>query len=136
MTHDEREYLIQATDFLERTPYVAGYAWFKERVGDNPKISILAPEPGKLTPLGETYVNLPPHEADLYYRIPGQTFRGQILAMDQGDILANSHNDIWSRPRGGRDGGLQCSGRRSRELQAEPEMHGLGQDRGFSKTTR
>jgi hypothetical protein len=92
--NEEREYLIQATDFLERTPYVAGYAWFKERVGENKKISILDTEPGKLTPLGETYVNLPPHEADIYYRIPGKLSAGRYLAMDQGDILSNSHNDI------------------------------------------
>jgi hypothetical protein len=90
----EREYLIQATDFLERTPYVAGYAWFKERVPGNPKISILANEPGKLTPLGQTYVDLPPHEADIYYRIPGKLSAGKYAAMEQGDILSNSHNDI------------------------------------------
>jgi Glycosyl hydrolase catalytic core len=92
--NDEREYMIQATDFLERTPYVAGYAWFKERVGENKKISILDKEPGTLTPLGEIYVNMPPHETDIYYRIPGKLSAGRYLAMDQGDILANSHNDI------------------------------------------
>jgi hypothetical protein len=92
--NDEREYLLQATDFLERTPYVAGYAWFKERVPGNKKISILADESGKLTPLGETYVDMPPHEADIYYRIPGKLSAGKYVALDQGDILANSHNDI------------------------------------------
>jgi Glycosyl hydrolase catalytic core len=90
----EREYLIQATDFLERTPYVQGYAWFKERVGGNRKISILEDEPGKLTPLGEVYVNLPPHDPNLYFRIPGKLSAGKYAALDQGDILANSHNDI------------------------------------------
>jgi hypothetical protein len=91
---EERDYLIHATDFLERTPYVAGYAWFKERVPGNKKISILADESGKLTPLGETYVNMPPHEPDIYYRIPGKLSAGKYVAMVQGDILANSHNDI------------------------------------------
>jgi hypothetical protein len=92
--NEEREYLIQATDFLERTPYVAGYAWFKERVPGNKKISILADEPGKLTPLGQTYVDMPPHEPDIFYRIPGKLSAGRYLALDQGDILANSHDDI------------------------------------------
>ena len=88
----ERDYLVQATDFLERTPYVAGYAWFKERA-DNAKISLLA-EPGKLTALGEAYVNLPVHDSDLYYRIPGKLAAGKYVAMDQTDILSNSHNDL------------------------------------------
>ena len=89
----EREYLIQATDFLERTPYVQGYAWFKERA-DNTKISLLAPEPGKLTPLGEAYVALPVHDADLYYRIPGKLAAGKYVAIDQADIMSNSHTDL------------------------------------------
>jgi len=89
----EREYLIQATDFLERTPYVQGYAWFKERA-DNKKISLLDTEPGKLTPLGEAYVTLPVHDADLYYRIPGKLSAGKYVAIDQADIMANSHTDL------------------------------------------
>jgi Glycosyl hydrolase catalytic core len=90
----ERDYLIQATDFLERTPYVQGYAWFKERA-DNAKISLLEKEPGKLSELGETYVNLPPHDdANLFYRIPGKLSAGKYLAIDQADILSNSHGDI------------------------------------------
>lgn len=90
----ERDYLIQATDFLERTPYVAGYAWFKERVADNTKISLLDTEAGKLTPLGEAYVALPVHDADLYYRIPGKLAAGKYVAIDQADILSNSHTDL------------------------------------------
>jgi len=89
----EREYLIQATDFLERTPYVQGYAWFKERA-DNKKISLLDTEAGKLTPLGEAYVTLPVHDADLYYRIPGKLSAGKYVAIDQADIMANSHTDL------------------------------------------
>jgi len=57
-SEDARKYMIEATEFLERTPYVAGYAWFKDRVQDNPNISLLEPESGKLSRLGETYVSL------------------------------------------------------------------------------
>lgn len=89
----ERQYLIQATDFLERTPYVQGYAWFKERA-DNAKISLLTKEPGKLSPLGEAYVSLPVHDADLYYHIPGKLSAGKYVSIDKADIMANSHNDI------------------------------------------
>ncbi|MGH8045701.1 MAG: hypothetical protein ACREKL_00520, partial [Chthoniobacterales bacterium] len=66
------DYLIQATDFLEQSPDVQGYAWFKERANDNPKISLFERAAGKLSILGEAYVNLPPHDADIYYRLPGK----------------------------------------------------------------
>lgn len=67
----ELEYLVQATDFLESSPMVAGYAWFKER-SDNAKIGLLQTKPGELTPLGRAYVDMPVHDADVYYRIPGR----------------------------------------------------------------
>ncbi len=83
---DARKYLMQATDFLERTPYVAGYAWFKERVRDNQSISLLAADVGKLTPMGEAYVAMPVHDADVYYRVPGRLPGGNYAAMEQMEI--------------------------------------------------
>lgn len=65
------DYLVQATDFLESSPMVAGYAWFKER-SDNPRISLLSPKSGELTALGRAYVDMPVHDANDYYRIPGR----------------------------------------------------------------
>jgi hypothetical protein len=53
------EYMKQAVDFLENSPDVAGYAWFMARIKGQPKYSLLADESGRLTRLGETYVNLP-----------------------------------------------------------------------------
>jgi hypothetical protein len=85
-----RDYLIQATDFLERTPYVQGYAWFKERA-TNSKISLLEKEPGKLTALGQTYVSMPVHDSDLYYRIPGKLSAGKYVAIDGVSIMSTSH---------------------------------------------
>ena len=90
---DARDFLVQATDFLERTPYVQGYAWFKERA-DNPKISLLEKEPGKLSLLGQAYVNLPTHDADVYYRIPGKLPAGNYTAIDNVDINSNSLNHL------------------------------------------
>ncbi len=83
---DARKYLMQATDFLERTPYVAGYAWFKERVKDNQSISLLANNASKLTPMGEAYVALPPHDDNLYYRIPGRLQAENYAASDKEEI--------------------------------------------------
>jgi hypothetical protein len=83
---ETRTYLIQATDFMERSPHVEGYAFFKERVSGRPKISLLAEEPGKLTPLGEAYINMPVHDANLYYRIPGRLQAENYVALDKMQI--------------------------------------------------
>ncbi|HEX4085611.1 MAG TPA: glycosyl hydrolase [Chthoniobacteraceae bacterium] len=80
------KYMIESTDFLERTPYVAGYAWFKDRVKDNPNISLLDKESGKLTQLGETYVTLPAHDSTIYYKIPGQLQAGNYVTAEGADI--------------------------------------------------
>jgi len=74
-----RKYLMEATDFLENNPQVAGYAWFKER-SDNPKISLLEKSPGQLSPLGQAYVAMPVHEANVFYRIPGRLQAGRYVA--------------------------------------------------------
>jgi len=54
-----RDYLLEATDYLENSPVVGGYAWFKDRVPNKPCISLLADAPGKLSPLGEAYITPP-----------------------------------------------------------------------------
>ncbi len=82
----EREYLIQSVDFMERTPTVAGYAWFKERVDGNQKLSLLANESGKLTPLGELYVAMPVHEPDLFYKLPGRLESERYVAIQNAEI--------------------------------------------------
>jgi len=66
------DYMIQAVDLMERTPHVEGYAWFKERAKDNPKISLLGQNPGELSALGEIYVNMPVHDPDVHYKLPGR----------------------------------------------------------------
>lgn len=84
---DRLVYLVQATDFLERTPYVERYAWFKERAeGGDAKYGLLGKAPGQLTPLGKAYVGLPVHDADLYYRIPGKLQAGRYVAMSSSDM--------------------------------------------------
>lgn len=92
-----RTYLIQTVDFMERSPYVAGYAFFKERVKGRPKISLLADEPGKLTPLGEAYVSMPVHEADLYYRIPGRLQAENYVRIDKMEIWASTDTDGFAQ---------------------------------------
>jgi len=85
-----RDHLIQSVDLMERTPAVAGYAWFKERANDNPKISLLTPESGKLSILGETYVNMPVHDPKIYYRLPGKLQSESYTTMENAEIAATA----------------------------------------------
>lgn len=77
---EEVNYLRQAVEFMENSPQVAGYAWFKERVDKNPKISLLEKESGKLTALGQQYVKLPSHSMRVFYRVPGQLDAGKYVS--------------------------------------------------------
>ena len=78
---EERQYLVQAVEYLESSSEVAGYAWFKERVDKNTRLSLLG-ESGKLTPLGQEYVRLPSHSMHVFYRIPGLLDAGKYVAND------------------------------------------------------
>ncbi len=79
-------YLVKVTDFLEGSSYVGGYAWFKERSANNPGVSLLDKDPGKLTPMGLAYVALPVHDADVYYRIPGKLPADHYLTATNSEI--------------------------------------------------
>lgn len=83
---DERKYLIRATDFLERSPEVVGYSWFKERVDKNKTISLFTDKPGELTTLGQAYVAMPVHDHDVYYRVPGQLAAGRYAALQDAEV--------------------------------------------------
>lgn len=84
--HEALDYLVRATDFLERTPYVKGYAWFKERLNDTSINNLLGKNPGELTAMGRAYVSLPVHDADLYYRIPGKLEAARYVALQNAEI--------------------------------------------------
>ena len=92
---EEKTYMMQATDFLERTDYVKGYAWFMDRLdGNNGKLSLLEKESGKLTPLGDAYVNMPVHDPSIYYKIPGNLAAGKYASMDKADISISSDGKL------------------------------------------
>jgi hypothetical protein len=80
------KYLVQSTDYLERSPSVVGYAWFKERVKDNPRISLLSQQSGELTVYGKAYVALPVHDGDLYYRLPGKLPAANYVELADAEI--------------------------------------------------
>ena len=89
----EIDHLIQSVDLMERTPYVQGYAWFKERAKDNTKISLLGPAPGSLTPLGKAYVNMPVHDPNIFYQLPGRLQLESYTAMENADISLTKDQD-------------------------------------------
>lgn len=85
---DERasiQYLVKASDYFERAEHVHAYAWFKERIG-RPHLRLFTDRPGELTPLGEAYVNLPVHDADVYYRLPGRLNAARYVSLERAEI--------------------------------------------------
>jgi hypothetical protein len=75
------KYMIEAIEIFESATNVVKYAWFKERTWDwsdplSHKLSILQKEPGKLTKVGKIYVNMPYHNPDLYFAVPGKIEAG------------------------------------------------------------
>ena len=94
--------MIQSVDLFERTPNVQGYAWFKERA-DNQKISLLGKNPGELTLLGQTYVDMPVHDANVYYSLPGRLQAESYVTASKNDIALTPDVDgfLEMRPDGG-----------------------------------
>ncbi|MEQ8474249.1 MAG: glycosyl hydrolase [Marinoscillum sp.] len=76
----QKSYLINAVDILENDPSVVKYAWFTGR-GSGPGISLLSTD-GKLTELGELYVNMPVHDTLVYFPIPGRLEAENYQRMD------------------------------------------------------
>jgi hypothetical protein len=76
---------IATVDYLERTSWVGGYAWFMARITGDRKDSILAAN-GELTEVGKAFVRMPPHDPDLYYRIPGRLQAEKYVSMDGFDV--------------------------------------------------
>jgi hypothetical protein len=95
--NDESEirFMIESTDLMERSDNVTGYAWFKERVTENKKLSILAKDSGKLTKLGEIYVKMPVHESDLYYQIPGKLEASRYVKAEDINCIPAREKDAF-----------------------------------------
>ncbi|MEJ0090477.1 MAG: glycosyl hydrolase [Limisphaerales bacterium] len=77
--------LIPAVDYCERMSWVEGYSWFMSRVSGNPYNSLLS-DSGVLTPAGQAYVQMPVHDTNLFYRIPGRLQAERYVALSQMSI--------------------------------------------------
>jgi hypothetical protein len=73
--------LIPSVDYCERTPWIEGYAWFMARISGDVHNSILSTTSGVLTAAGQAYVQMPVHDPNLYYRIPGRLQAERYVTM-------------------------------------------------------
>jgi fibronectin type 3 domain-containing protein len=84
--------LIPAVDYCERTSWVEGYAWFMSRISGDPYNSLLGSS-GALTTAGLAYIQMPVHDTNLYYRIPGRLQAERYVALSQMDIAPTADVD-------------------------------------------
>jgi hypothetical protein len=73
--------LIPSVDYCERTPWIKGYSWFMSRITGDPFNSLLSSTSGVLTAAGQVYVQMPVHETNLYYLIPGRLQAARYVTM-------------------------------------------------------
>jgi hypothetical protein len=78
--------LIPSVDYCERTPWIEGYSWFMSRINGDPYDSLLTSTSGVLTAAGQAYVQMPVHETNLFYRIPGQLQAARYVTMNEMSI--------------------------------------------------
>ncbi|HTR41511.1 MAG TPA: glycosyl hydrolase, partial [Pseudomonadales bacterium] len=78
--------LIPSVDYCERTPWIEGYSWFMSRITGDTNDSLLA-NSGVLTPVGQAYVQMPVHQTNLYYLIPGRLQAERYVTMANMNIV-------------------------------------------------
>ena len=84
--------LIPAVDYCERTSWVEGYAWFMSRISGDAHNSLLG-NSGVLTAAGQAYVQMPVHDTNLYYRIPGRLQAERYVALNSMNIAPTTDVD-------------------------------------------
>ena len=92
-------------DFCERTPWIEGYAWFIPRITGDPYNSLLADGSGVLTTTGQAYVQMPVHDPNLYYRIPGRLQAERYVTLNKMDIAPTTDTDGLADMKSTADGG-------------------------------
>lgn len=89
----QKSFLVGAVDYLENDPDVFRYAWFTGRHTGAPYIAILeSGQRGKLTELGDIYVNMPMHDPAYYQLVPAKIEAEKYNKMN--GILLELTNDV------------------------------------------
>jgi len=78
--------LIPSVDYCERTPWVEGYSWFMSRISGDPYDSLLTTASGVLTPAGQAYVQMPVHDTNIFYHLPGRLQAERYVTMNEMNI--------------------------------------------------
>jgi hypothetical protein len=84
--------LIPSVDYCERTPWIEGYAWFMSRISGDPHNSLLGSS-GVLTAAGQAYVQMPVHNTNLFYRIPGRLQAERYVTITKMNIAPTTDTD-------------------------------------------
>lgn len=79
----QKNYMIGAIEYLEKEPLIYKYSWFNgNRSQTYPYLDIFEKQSGKLTELGNIYVNFNPvHDPELYTKIPARIEAENYTAM-------------------------------------------------------
>jgi hypothetical protein len=84
--------LIPSVDYCERTPWIEGYSWFMSRISGDPHNSLLGSS-GVLTAAGQAYVQMPVHDTNLFYRIPGRLQAERYVTITNMNIAPTTDTD-------------------------------------------
>ena len=84
--------LIPSVDYCERTPWIEGYSWFMSRISGDPHNSLLG-NSGVLTAAGQAYVQMPVHDTNLFYRIPGRLQAERYVTITNMNIAPTTDTD-------------------------------------------
>jgi hypothetical protein len=84
--------LIPAVDYCERNSWVEGYAWFMSRISGNAYNSLLG-NSGVLTAAGQAYTQMPVHNTNIYYHLPGRLQAERYVVMNSMTIAPTTDTD-------------------------------------------
>ena len=90
----EKDFMIKYVELLENNPNVFRYSWFTGRASNNDFIDLLVTgSSGKLTDLGNLYLNMPVHDPSYFQTIPARIQAENYTLMSGIQIQATSDID-------------------------------------------
>lgn len=85
----QKNYMVEAINYLETDPDVFRYAWFIGRGngGGFPYMQLLGKKEGELTEKGEIFVNMSSYDDDFYFAVPGMIEAEHYIRTSEGTHL-------------------------------------------------
>jgi hypothetical protein len=93
----QKSLMLGALDYMDNDTMIYRYAWFIGRAGaDTPDITLFEDQAGKLSELGELYVNYQAkHDTSVYYPVPARIEAESYSAMQGIALELTSDFDEW-----------------------------------------